>query len=94
MSRYFNIMSGLRGCYMPDSAYTVRVDTRKELKAILADCAEYLDGPGLSKRNIAWLAAQVWRGKDGLLPCGNGYHRGLECVQATRAEYLENQEGN
>lgn len=89
MSRYFHIMHGLRGCYMPDSAWIVRVETRRELKEVIR--AESED---VSERNIAWLAARVWRkGNTGLyvVPTGPGY--GLHATQATRAEYLEAMEG-
>lgn len=85
MSRYFHIMNGLRGCYIPDFVHTIRVDTRRELKA-------YLIGEGtISKRNAAWLAAQVWRkGNVGnyVVPYASGY--ALQVMQASRSEYMEN----
>ena len=37
---YFCIAQGLRGCYMPDNAYMVKVNSRKELKAILESSDE------------------------------------------------------
>lgn len=89
MSRYFHITHGLRGCYMPDSVWIARVETRRELKDIIhAECED------MSKRNVAWLAAQVWRkGNVGsyVVPTGPGY--GLHVMQASRAEYLESQKG-
>lgn len=65
MSKYFTIAQGLRGGYMPDSCYTVRVDSRKELKAILNGEAESVrdmeSTVGCSKRAIAWLANVAWK---------------------------------
>lgn len=65
---YFSIYQGLRGCYMPDSAYVIRANTRKELKSALAWEAESIrdaGGIGLSKRAIASLAAHAWRNRKG-----------------------------
>lgn len=60
---YFTIYQGLRGGYMPDSAYIIKADTRRELKTSLAweaDSIRDAGGVGLSKRAIASLAAQAW----------------------------------
>ena len=64
MSNYFTIWHGLRGCYMPDSAYIIHATTRKNLKSVLEQEAYYIrdaGGVGLSKRSIASLAAAVWK---------------------------------
>jgi len=61
---YFSIFQGLRGCYMPDSAYVIKADTRKELKAALqweADSIKDAGGIGMSKKAIAWLANAAWK---------------------------------
>lgn len=61
---YFTIWNGLRGCYMPDSAYIIKVNTRKELKAALqweADSIHDAGGIGMNKRAIAWLANIAWK---------------------------------
>lgn len=102
MSRYFHITAGLRGCYMPDDAHTIRVDTRRELKEYLAETADHqaCDGRfnGLSKRNVAWAANRAWQTyglplmKAGAcLPFGEGKARpfAIEVSPATRAEWLE-----
>lgn len=63
---YFNISTGLRGCYMPDNAYIVRCDTRRELKAIIkSECRDYRDAGfvGANQRAIAWIAAMAWRNR-------------------------------
>jgi len=52
---YFHVSSGLRGCYMPDSARIIRCQTRRELKSHWGGAA------GLSKRAIAHFVARVWR---------------------------------
>lgn len=105
MSKYFCISNGPRGCYMPDNAYFVRVDTRRELKELLESEAYYLRDAGFvgaSKRNIASLAAMAWReahksNPDYLphvLPLAPGHSRdnycyGLFVSVESRADYLE-----
>jgi len=62
--KYFCIMHGMRGCYMPDGdPHIVAVKTRRELKAIIADeCAMIDTGDtiGFGKRNVASFAAACW----------------------------------
>lgn len=63
---YFAIHQGLCGCYMPDSAYIIKADTRRELKAALESEARDIrdaGGVGLSKKAIAWLANAAWRNR-------------------------------
>jgi hypothetical protein len=63
---YFSVYQGLNGCYMPDSAYIIKADTRKELKSALAWEAESIrdaGGVGMSKRAIAWLANAAWKAR-------------------------------
>lgn len=61
MAKYFTISNGLRGCYMPDSSYVRRVDTRRELKAALTDVIRDCTDARFSKRDVASLAAEMWR---------------------------------
>lgn len=64
MAKYFHIALGMRGCYMPDSSYVVKVDTRRELKAVVEDEAQRLrDGGyvGASKREVTSTVADAWR---------------------------------
>jgi len=64
MAKYFNISVGLRGGYMPDNSYVVKVNTRRELKdAIESEAYSIRDAGfvGCSKRAVAWLANVVWR---------------------------------
>jgi len=94
---YFQIMQGMRGCYLPDNAYIIRADTRRELKRAIAwDADSTADGGfvGLSKRNVAWAAAHAWRkgSKGAILPYGyKGESKGfsIEISRTTRADYLE-----
>ena len=61
---YFSIMTGLRGCYMPDQSYCIRAATRRELKEAIASEAErYRDSGyrGANQKAIATLAAVAWR---------------------------------
>jgi hypothetical protein len=61
---YFTVFQGLRGCYMPDNAYTIRANTRRALKSALqweADSIRDAGHVGCSKKAIAWLAATAWR---------------------------------
>lgn len=99
---YFTIMTELRGCYADaDSAYTIKADTRKELKAALEDESDYLRDAGaigLSKRAVASLAALAWRKRkaSGIYlfvapfryPYQSGDPMGLFVYVASRADYL------
>jgi len=101
MSKYFHISQGLRGCYMPDSAYVARVETRKELKSFLESEARDIRDAGyvgLGKRAIAWLAAECWRNRgkvtlDFVAPYRDKsqihYPYGLFCSPASREEWKE-----
>lgn len=63
---YFTIWQGLRGCYVPDSAYILRANTRKELKTALqweANSIRDAGGIGMNKRAIAWLANAAWKAR-------------------------------
>lgn len=102
---YFAIYQGLRGCYMPDSSYVVKADTRKELKAALqweADSIRDAGGIGLNKKAIAWLANAAWHyrktGHEYIAPYRFGYHgKGNYCMalgvftNLTRQDYLVDQ---
>lgn len=102
---YFTIMQGLRGCYMPDSNYTIKADTRRELKAALtweAYSIRDAGAVGLSKKAIAWLANATWKARKSGAPypfvapyrwkAQDSYPYGLFACPATRAEFLEGQE--
>lgn len=61
---YFTISTGLRGCYMPDNAFTVRARSRRELKAVVADecrVSREAYGYGGSQKEIAATVAAIWR---------------------------------
>jgi hypothetical protein len=106
MTKYFTIMTGLRGCYMPDNCYTVRADTRRELKAVLeyeytfqVDNAEAFG----NRKDIARVAAVAWREAkkatptiyDFVIPYGNDRvgdrPYGIFCAVSTRSDYLASQ---
>ena len=96
---YYHIMIGLRGCYMPDSAYTIQCDTRRELRKSIdyeANNAREGGAIGLSKRNVSWAAAHAWRKSGAILPYSieRGAHPAfsIEISRATRSEYLANKE--
>lgn len=62
--RYFNISQGLRGCYLPDSAYEARFKSRRELKAALESEAYYIRDAGfvgLNRKAVARLANAAWK---------------------------------
>lgn len=98
---YFQILRGLRGCYMPDSSYVIQCNTRRELKRALAWERDSDDSAmGLSNRAIAWAAAKAWRERrqhgrqSAILPFG--YRAGerpfsIEIHTASRAEFLADQ---
>lgn len=102
---YFHISTGLRGCYMPDSSWIARCDTRRELKEILeSEARGYRDAGfvGANKRAIAHIAAIAWRNRRKVqlpycLPLApdharDNYRHGIFIASATRAEFLESQE--
>ena len=101
---YFHISTGLRGCYMPDSACVIYARSRRVLKATIENEAHMWEGAaGLSKRAIATFAATVWReaqkDRPATLPhClpvkpegAGGYSSGVFASVATRREYLDYQ---
>lgn len=104
---YFTISNGLRGCYMPDNCYVVRVTTRRELKNIIAsEASDYRDAGfvGVNKRAIAHIAAIAWKeakkARPAYLPyclplapshARHNYCHGIFISVATRAEYREHQ---
>lgn len=63
MSKYFSIATGLRGCYMPDNSYVVRVDTRRELREIVMNELRDIQDAGfiISKREAVATVADIWR---------------------------------
>ena len=91
---YFTIMAELRGCYSDaDSAWTLKADTRRELRAALmseADTLRDAGAIGLNKRAVAGLAAMAWRDrrKGGVYPHQSGPAMGLFVYVASRADYL------
>lgn len=99
---YFTIIAELRGCYADnDSAFTIRADTRKALKAALvAEAADIRDagGIGLNAKALASLAALAWRERRKAsvyphvlpfrYPHQSGPAMGLFVYRATRADYL------
>ncbi len=105
MAKYFSVSTGLRGAYLPDNAYVIKADTRRELKSVIASEADgYADAGfvGASKKAVAWLAAAGWKNAQQAstprylslcLPLarekGSGYAFGIFVSPATRAEYLE-----
>jgi len=106
MARYFQILTGLRGCYMPNNSYVVRCETRRELKEILQSEANAqgacASGPGyaygLSKKDVAWAAAHAWRrGSTGaILPFSHERGRtkpfSIEIHISNREDYLAQEE--
>lgn len=99
MSRYFNVSSGLRGCYMPDNSDVVRVDTRRELKNHVEWLVAMLGYPfGGSKAAIAEVVAKAWRSdrkewRDFVVPLAESrgsYRFGVFISNSTRADYLAN----
>lgn len=105
MAKYFCVMHGLRGCYMPDSdPQHVMVKTRRELKEVIQGEADMLDSGetlGLGKRAIAAFVAECWReahkAKPAYLPyClptkergQSSYSYGIFCSVESRREYLK-----
>ena len=105
MAKYFHIMTGLRGCYMPDSSYVIKADTRRELRQALAYEADATADSGyyLNRRAVATIAAAAWREAhkphpsifDFVIPYGDSRTGarpfGIFASVATRADYLEHE---
>lgn len=106
MAKYFHISAGLRGAYCDgaESAFVLKANTRRELKAAIASEAEsWRDAGyvGANKRAVASVAADAWREahkpKPAYLPyClplargrGAGYAFGVFVATSSRADYLE-----
>ena len=97
MARYFTIMQGLRGCYMPDSCTIIKCDTRRELRDYIAYEANDIRDAGfvgLTKRDPAWAANLVWSKKSpqAILPYGHTRDNkafAIDISTSTRADYLE-----
>lgn len=99
---YFHISSGLRGCYLADNAFVARCNTRRELRAIIAEeAANWRDGGyiGANQRAISHIAAIAWRNRRKyqlpyclpLAPAHNreSYSSGIFVASATRGEFAE-----
>jgi len=103
--KYFLIMHGMRGCYMPDSdPFIVAVKTRRELRAIVkAECDQIDSGKtiGFSKDKISAFVAECWREAHKKAPAVLPYclpykepgqscfYNGVHVSIATRAEFKE-----
>jgi len=105
VAKYFTIMHGLRGCYMPDSEPCVLMArTRRELKSAIISESGMIDSgstQGFGKRAVATFAAILWREahkpRPAFLPFALPYketresdcHNAIFVSVADRAEYLE-----
>lgn len=105
MAKYFHISTGLRGAYLPDNAYCVKVNSRRELKAIVLN--EYRDikeaGYSINKAELTATVADIWRNTKAIrkspypfvVPYGFRNSHGvnkcnaIHIGHATRAEYVE-----
>jgi hypothetical protein len=64
MAKYFCIQTGLRGCYMPDQSYHVKVTSRKALKSVITDECNLMReayGFGGPAKEISSTIAHIWR---------------------------------
>ncbi len=99
---YFNISTGLRGCYMPDNAYIARCNTRRELRALIAsEASDYKDAGfiGANQKAISHIAAIAWRNRrKSQLPYAlplapaharDSYCHGIFVASASRDDYRE-----
>lgn len=105
--KYFQIMNGLRGCYMPDDSYQICISTRRELKSVLnSEFESAIDAGyiyGLSQKILAQSAAYIWSGKAkniyGLtIPYRaayeKAYHNAFTICEITKTEFKESEESN
>jgi len=100
VAKYFHISSGLRGAYMPDNSFVIRVFTRKALKEFIqSEADEFRDAGyvGASKSAVARLTQDAWQSHGGLpyvLPLAPSHDRtnyafGIFAGPATKAEWEE-----
>lgn len=63
MSHYFFISTGLRGAYMPDNGYVVKVDSRRELKKAIQWEFDTIKDAGfiISHKEMVSTVADIWR---------------------------------
>lgn len=91
--KYFIIMQGLRGCYMPDNVGYLAFATRRGLKEYLLTHHVREEMFGITERDCAWAAAKLWRGTAAILPYGSERRGGrpfiLELSVTTRKDFLE-----
>jgi hypothetical protein len=92
-AKYFCLMNGLRGCYMPDSVYVLKCTSRRELKEIVRDELTYAEKKP-SQRALAQYVAEAWRRYKELslplvLPTNKEESYGIHLSYATRHEYEE-----
>ena len=94
--RYFEISTGLRGCYLPDQFYMVKCQTRRELKSTLESEAELSRQSGFvgaSKKAVAAFAADIWRNRYTGLPTVLGYgspgnaHSGIHVSESDMRQF-------
>lgn len=62
MSHYFFISTGLRGAYMPDNGYVVKVDSKKELKAIVQSEFDSIKDAGylINQKELVATVSDIW----------------------------------
>lgn len=107
MAKYFHISAGLRGAYCDgaESAFILKADTRRDLKAAIASEVESWTDAGYiggNKRAIATIAADAWReahkAKPAYLPFAlplapsharDNYCFGIFVATSSRSDYLE-----
>lgn len=104
MAKYFHISQGMRGAFLPDNAYIVKVDSRRELKAIVESEAESIRDAGFygaNKREVASTVADAWRNTKAkvkspysfVIPYGMNKDRyrpyAIHIAHSTRADYVE-----
>lgn len=104
MAKYFHISQGMRGAYMPDNFYVVKVESRRELKSIIESEAESIRDAGYygaNKREVVATVTDAWRNTKAkvkspypfVVPYGmsRGSYRpyGIMIAHSSRAEYLE-----
>lgn len=103
---YFNVVNGLRGCLVPDSAFVARVTTRRDLHAIIAgECAILREAYrfGGSQKELSRVTQALWRetrkgARKATLPHAIGFGDkagqltyGLHVGHATREDWEEYQ---
>jgi hypothetical protein len=92
-NKYFTMMRGLRGCYMPDDVWVIKVTSQKQLLQYVMEELEAMSAP-VGKGEARTYVKECWRRHRTLtlplvLPTDAEKTYGIHLSHATRGEWEE-----